>query len=65
MIALSLMNFIAVVLIIIVGVHMYLQIKQLKEYDEMNEQQLQNLVNDINNNNYIISHNNPNIVNMQ
>lgn len=63
--ALTFMNSIAIVLLIVVSVHVYLQIKDLKEYDELNEKQLKNLVNDINHNNYIISNNNPNIVNMQ
>ena len=63
--ALTFMNSIAIVLLIVVSVHVYLQIKELKEYDELNEKQLKNLVNDINHNNYIISNNNPDIVNMQ
>ena len=41
---LSIMNFIAVVLLVIVSIYVYLQIRELKEYDEMNEKQLQNLV---------------------
>ena len=63
--ALTFMNSIAIVLLIVVSVHVYLKIKDLKEYDESNEKQLKNLVNDINHNNYIISNSNSNIVNMQ
>lgn len=59
--ALSLMNFITIVFLVAVSIHVYIEIQELKEYDEMNELQLQNLVNDINNNNNIISNNNPNI----
>lgn len=59
--ALSIMNFITIVFLVAVSIHVYIEIQRLKEYDEMNELQLQNLVNDINNNNNIISNNNPNI----
>ena len=59
--ALSIMNFITIVFLVAVSIHVYIEIQGLKEYDEMNELQLQNLVNDINNNNNIISNNNPNI----
>lgn len=59
--ALSIMNFITIVFLVAVSIHVYIEIRGLKEYDEMNELQLQNLVNDINNNNNIISNNNPNI----
>ena len=62
--ALTIMNFVAIVLLVIVSFHVYLQLDELKEYDEANEKQLQNLVNDINNNNSIISNNIPNIANM-
>tara|TARA_Y100000389_G_scaffold150398_1_gene149958 strand:- start:1082 stop:1279 length:198 start_codon:yes stop_codon:yes gene_type:complete len=62
--ALTIMNFVAIVLLVIVSFHVYLQLDELKEYDEANEKQLQNLVNDINNNNDIISNNIPNIANM-
>tara|TARA_B100000963_G_scaffold355069_1_gene372643 strand:- start:4855 stop:5052 length:198 start_codon:yes stop_codon:yes gene_type:complete len=62
--ALTIMNFVAIVLLVIVSFHVYLQLNELKEYDEANEKQLQNLVNDINNNNSIISNNIPNIANM-
>tara|TARA_B100001057_G_C22782084_1_gene924076 strand:- start:1374 stop:1571 length:198 start_codon:yes stop_codon:yes gene_type:complete len=62
--ALTIMNFVAIVLLVIVSFHVYLQLDELKEYDEANEKQLQNLVNDINNNNDILSNNIPNIANM-
>jgi hypothetical protein len=62
--ALTIMNFVAIVLLVIVSFHVYLQLDELKEYDQANEKQLQNLVNDINNNNDIISNNIPNIANM-
>ena len=35
--ALSIMNFIAIVLLVIVSIYVYLQIRELKDYDEMNE----------------------------
>jgi hypothetical protein len=59
--ALSLMNFITIVFLVAVSIHVYIEIQRLKEYDEMNELQLQNLVNDINYNNNIISKNNDKI----
>lgn len=59
--ALSIMNFITIVFLVAVSIHVYIEIQGLKEYDEMNELQLQNLVNDINNNNNIISKNNDKI----
>ena len=59
--ALSIMNFITIVFLVAVSIHVYIEIQRLKEYDEMNELQLQNLVNDINYNNNIISKNNDKI----
>ena len=59
--ALSIMNFITIVFLVAVSIHVYVEIQELKEYDEMNELQLQNLVNDINNNNNIIAKNNDKI----
>ena len=55
------MNFITIVFLVAVSIHVYIEIQRLKEYDEMNELQLQNLVNDINYNNNIISKNNDKI----
>ena len=63
--ALSIMNFITILFLVAVSIHVYIEIQNLKEYNEMNEQQLQNLVNDINNNNYVISNNNENIRKME
>lgn len=61
---LSVMNLIAFILLFAVTIYIIIEIKELKEYDDANEKQLTNLVNDINYNNYVISNNNPDIVNM-
>ena len=61
---LSVMNLIAFILLFAVSMYIIIEIKELKEYDDANEKQLTNLVDDINYNNYVISNNNPDIVNM-
>ena len=61
---LGVMNFIAFILLFAVTMYIVIEIKELKDYDDANEKQLTNLVDDINYNNYVISNNNPDIVNM-
>jgi len=62
--ALSIMNLISIILLIVVSVNLYTEIQNLKQYEINNQQQLQNLVNDINYNNYIISNSNDKLVNL-
>ena len=57
-------GFIAFILLFAVTMYIVIEIKELKDYDDANEKQLTNLVDDINYNNYVISNNNPDIVNM-
>lgn len=62
--ALSIMNLITIILLIVVSVYLYTEIQNLKQYEVNNQQQLQNLVNDINYNNYIISNSNDKLLNL-
>lgn len=62
---LGLMNLIAFLCLFALSIYIVMEVKELKEYDAANEKQLDNLVNDINYNNYVVSNNIPNIVNMQ
>ena len=61
---LSVMNLIAFILLFAITMYIVIELKELKDYDNANEKQLTNLVDDINYNNYVISNNNPDIVNM-